>query len=597
MFFSDSFIDDLKQRLSLSKVVSTRVKLQRKGQHYLGLCPFHGEKTPSFTVQDHKGAYYCFGCQAHGDMIQFISEIDKTSFAETVTYLANLAGMPLPELSSVEQKRIESQRGLVDIVTKASEWFSKQLKLSVNRKAYEYFLKRGINDQDIDDFSLGFAPTKGLLAFLKSLGFSQGSIVEAGLAVKVESGDYIDRFRNRIIFPIKNQKSQIVGFGGRTLDDKVMPKYLNSPETPLFKKNNLLYAIDIARKNALKTDRVIVVEGYMDAIFMHKAGFNETVASLGTAFNQTHLANLWKLANEPILCFDGDDAGKKAMLKAALTALPLLEPGLSLRFCFLPAGQDPDQLVNAHGSDYIHNMLKHNVSLADFIWQSELNQGNLDTPERKALLEQKTYDLVAQIDSQVVRNYYRQYMKDKLWHEFSGSKLGFKKKVLNSNNNFISITNNLSVKEKLEYSLFAQLVTHPKLIEDNLVFEDLIQLEVSNEDLEELRSVLIKNYENKEKCLNDLLISNNLVNLVEFLCGKKSIFIDKISCIDINVAKEVWLITYKKHLLELLKVEYNQLMRKIHHESKAFEKAMELKRSIDLLVEEITKKETNLSPE
>ena len=599
MFFPDSFIDDLKQSLPLSKVVSSRIKLQRKGQHYLGLCPFHNEKTPSFTVQDSKGTYYCFGCHVHGDIIEFISKLDQLSFNDTVVYLANSAGLSLPKLNSTEQKKIEHQHILTQVTAEASKWFTRQLKLSTNHEAYDYLIKRGINKEDIQTFSLGYAPAKGLISCLKAAGFAIDSIVDAGLALKSESkNNYIERFSNRIIFPIKNLKNQIVGFGGRTLNTEVMPKYLNSPETALFKKNNLFYAADIAFKHVFKKERVIVVEGYMDAIFMHKAKLPETVAALGTAFNQTHLKNLWKMANEPILCFDGDEAGKKAMLKAALTALPLLEPGLTLKFCFLPKGQDPDEVINQQGCDYIHKLLEHNINLADFIWQSELELSNHSSPEAKALFEHKINNLVAQIQNSVVRSHYHQFMKNKLWQEFSNFKADNRKKIISIKKSpTSSLPNNLTIKERLEYSLFAQLIAYPYLIEDKLIFDDFFNLEIDHQELENLRSILVDYHENQEICLNNLLIQNNLGRLIEFLCGSESSFIDKISTIDANTAKEIWLITYKRYLLELLKNEYNQFMQRVHYESKAFEKATELKKSIDTLTKEITAKEANLSPE
>ena len=322
MFFTDSFIDELKQRLPISRVISSKVKLSRSGPMLKGLCPFHNEKTPSFTVHDHKSMYYCFGCHASGDIIKFITETEKLNFNEAVKQLAAMAGMELPKLSKKDLAFEKQRTSLIEIVAKAGEWFAKQLKLSNNYQALEYLKKRGLNEHDIKIFSLGYAPAKGLISFLEKSGFSVNLAVEAGLAIKTENNDYIERFRNRIIFPIRNQKGQIVGFGGRTLSTEIMPKYLNSPETPLFKKNNLLYAADIARNYSIKSDKVIVVEGYMDAIYMHKAGLQETVAALGTAFNAKHLQLLWGLANEPVLCFDGDSAGRRAARKALDGALP-----------------------------------------------------------------------------------------------------------------------------------------------------------------------------------------------------------------------------------------------------------------------------------
>ena len=598
MLFPDSFIDELKQRLPASKIVGKRVKLKRNGLSHKGLCPFHQEKTPSFTVQDHKAIYYCFGCHASGDIIKFVSETEKTSFSDTVIYLANLAGMALPKQDAVELKQIEHRHSLIEITTKAAHWFQTQLKLSTHHAAYEYFQTRGINDQDIQNFSLGYAPTKGLLDFFKKEGISNNLAVEAGLAIKTDSNDYIDRFRNRIIFPIKNQKNQIVGFGGRALSSEIMPKYLNSPETALFKKNNLLYAADIARKHSIQTERVIVVEGYLDAIFMHKAGFCDTVAALGTAFNQTHLQLLWGLANEPILCFDGDEAGKKAMTKAAHTALPLLGPGLTLKFAFLPKDKDPDDIIKQQGAAYMGKLLKNSLGLSDFIWQSELEQSHSDSPEGKALFEQKINDLVAQIGNQVVRNHYQQFMKNKLWQEFTSFKPlkngKAKAKKISSRREPLSILSSFSTIERLEYSLFAQLISYPELIQDKIIFDDLSRFEICNPELEILRSIFIEYHENKKNLLNDLLIENNLGRLVEFLCGENSSFINGISKIEIVTAKEIWLITYKKHLLELLKIEYNQFMQRAYNENAAFEKATELKKFMDILIKEITEKENNI---
>ena len=598
MLFPDSFIDELKQRLPVSKVISTKVPLKRYGTLLKGLCPFHKEKTPSFTVHDHKGIYYCFGCHASGDIIQFLIETEKSSFSDSIKSLAIMAGMDLPKLTKLEQKQEEKKNGLVEIVSKASEWYAKQLTLSINHTAYEYFIQRGLTEHDIKTFSLGFAPYKGLLPFLIKSGFSNELAVEAGLAIKTESKTetYIDRFRNRIIFPIRNKKNQIVGFGGRTLSNEVMPKYLNSPETPLFKKNNLLYAADIAYKQAIKNERVIVVEGYMDAIFMHKAGLHESVAALGTAFNEKHLYLLWNMANEAILCFDGDSAGKKAMLKAAHIALTLLEPGLTLRFCFLPQGKDPDEIYRQYGESHLHKLVNNSTSLADFIWQSELELSKSDTPEAKALFEHKIYNLVKQIKDQTVANHYKQFMKDKLWREFS-QRTSKKNIILVKNTKLLPLIQNLSPQDRLIHSLFAQLLANDSLVLKSTVFNDLSNLEIDYPELENLRSILTKYYDNNEKddktSLNDLIIAHNLGRLVDLLCGKESSFVNQISAINIEIATENWHLTYKKYTLELLKTEYNQFMKKAYHNNEVYTKAEELKKSIDSLAQEITKEENN----
>lgn len=519
-----------------------------------------------------------------------------------MVYLANLAGMALPKLEPVEQRKIERQHSLIDVVLKVSEWFASQLKLSSNIAAYEYLLKRGINDQDIKTFSIGYAPSKGLLEFSKKQNISIDLLLEAGLVIQSESkrNEYIERFRNRVIFPIKNQKNQIVGFGGRALDAEVMPKYLNSPETSLFKKSNLLYAAEIARAYAFKTERLIVVEGYIDTIFMHKAGFQETVAALGTAFNSIHLQNLWRLSNEPILCFDGDAAGKKAMLKAAHVALPLLAPGFSLKFCFLPKGKDPDEVINLYGAGYIKELLDNSVTLSDFLFSSELDQAKLNTPESKALFEHKIYELVEEIKNQALRSHYKQYMKNRLWQVFNPP-IPKDNKIAKANisikQSALTVPINLSSKERLEFSLFAQILTYPDILDDNLIYDYFSHLEISNLELEKMQSVLINCHENEKNKLNDLLIENNLSKMADFLSGSRSSFIDLISKIDIITAKKIWNLTYKKYLLEMLKFEYAQFMKQSHSKASAFDKAEELKKSIDLLSKEIIEKENELSPE
>ncbi|MEK6734277.1 MAG: DNA primase, partial [Pseudomonadota bacterium] len=492
-----------------------------------------------------KAMYYCFGCHASGDIIKFVSEIEKNSFADSVKYLADVAGLVLPKLDKKEQKKIEQKLDLVEVTTKAAKWFNHQLKLSSNHHAYEYLIKRGIGDDDIKVFSLGFAPEKGLLSFLQKEKISPELAVEVGLAIKSDNGSYIERFRNRVIFPIKNQKNQIVGFGGRALSSEIMPKYLNSPETILFKKNYLLYCGEIAHKAALKSERVIVVEGYMDAIFMQKIGLKETVASLGTAFNHNHLQLLWNMANDIILCFDGDAAGKKAMIKAAHTALPIIKPGLTLRFCMLPKDLDPDDAIRQLGKDYIYKSIENSINLSEFIWESELQKSKLNTPEAKASFEHKLNDLIKQIEDNIVRNYYLKFIKEKIWKEFNHFTPKTKEPpVIKARKLSNNTYHNISEMERLQFSLFAQVINHTDLLDEKEIFDDFVALEINNPELELVRSTILDYYENQEILLKDLLIRNNLGKLTEFICGDNSSFINNISLIDVEVAKEIWIITY-----------------------------------------------------
>lgn len=598
MIFPDVFIDELKRRIPISKLVSSRIKLQRRGPNLLGLCPFHNEKTPSFTVSDFKGTYYCFGCHAHGDIIQFVSEIDGISFTDTVEYLANYAGLELPKLKQEDKKKIELHNNIINVLNSANEWYFKQLKLSINHHALEYLINRSITQNEIEKFYIGYAPKKGLLNYLRTNGFSYEVMVNAGLAIKTENKEYIERFRERVIFPIFNQKNQVVGFGGRALNKESMPKYLNSPETEVFKKNRLLYALNHSYKSIHQKRRLIVVEGYIDAIFMHKEGFTETVAALGTAFNQIHLENLWHLADEPILCFDGDSAGKKAMLKAAKVALPLLKPGISLRFCFLPDGNDPDEIIKLYGSKKMEALIENSVSLSDFIWQAELENAKFTSPENRALFEHDIYSIIDEIKDPIVKAHYRKFIKDKLWNEFNQqTKFKFDgntkrnvqiKQIKYSKPNSIK---SLLLKERLEYSLFAQLVCYPFLIKNGEIMELFSELVIENDELEKMRECILTYDDQRDNSLNDLLNEKKLGNLINFLCGPESSFIDAISTIDNDTARLIWLLTHKKYFLELLKNEFKHILKKFPDDAMAIEKANELKKAIEELDKEITYKE------
>ncbi len=595
MFFPDSFIEEIKQKVQVSKVVGRRVKLKRAGNIFKGLCPFHNEKTPSFTVSDQKGLYHCFGCQENGDIISFVSKTENLSFTEAVKYLADLHGISMPVQNVIEEKKTMKVTQLVEVMKIVANWYSEQLGISVNREAYEYLVRRNINNDDIKTFGLGYAPAGGLIDFLNKKKIKLEDAEAVGLLFKSDSGRFSERFKSRIMFPIFNLKNQVVGFGGRALSSEVMPKYLNSPETILFKKNALLYAGNIARHYSIKNERMIVVEGYIDAIFMHKIGLKETVATLGTAFNSKHLELLWSMANEPILCFDGDVAGKKAMLKALHSALPILRPGLTLKFCSLPDGQDPADVIQNSGKNFIKTLLEKSLAFSDFLWQSEISQNKLNSPEDKALFEHNIYELVKQINHPVVKSYYQQFVKDKLWNEFRQVFIPKKNSRLTYHSDLkVPVLNSLSQQARLEYSLTAQLIVYSELIDDHAILEDYINIEFTNQDLDFVREIILKCHENKDFLLNHLLKENNLGKLTEFLCGKNSSFINNISNINISLAKEIWLITYKKYLLEKIKIEHNNFMLKACDDNEAFYKAEELKKNMDILIKEITEKEHNI---
>jgi DNA primase len=410
MRFPPQFLDELKARLPVSEVVGKRVKLRKAGREWKGLSPFNKEKTPSFTVNDQKGFYHDFSSGKHGSIFDFVMETEGLTFPEAVERLAAQAGMPLPRVSHEEEAREQRRRTLNDIVEMAAKFYEATLAGRVGARARGYLADRGIDPATQLTFRLGYAPAErfALKEHLGKEGVSVEDMVAAGLLV---AGDDIpvpyDRFRDRVIFPIGDLRGRVIAFGGRALEKDAQPKYLNSPETPLFHKGATLYNIAAARAAAHKGATLIAVEGYVDVIAMAQAGFDATVAPLGTALTAEQLALLWRMADEPVLCFDGDDAGRRAAFRAVDIALPLLKPGKSLRFVTLPEGHDPDDLVRTGGRAAVAELIELAAPLAQMLWIREIESGPVDTPERRAALEARLGEVMATIGDESVRRYYR----------------------------------------------------------------------------------------------------------------------------------------------------------------------------------------------
>ncbi len=432
MRFTPQFLDELRARLSVSEVVGKRVKLKKAGREWKGLSPFQQEKTPSFYVNDQKGFYHDFSSGKHGDIIDFLMETDGLPFAEAVERLASMAGLPLPAVTPDAARHEQRRRTLHDVMELAAKFFSETLASRVGAKARGYLADRAISPATQLQFRLGYAPPPperfALKEHLGKLGVSVEDMIETGLLV---AGNDIpvpyDRFRDRVMFPITDLRGRVIAFGGRALEKDVPAKYLNSPETPLFHKGDNLYNHQTARKATHDGAALIVVEGYVDVIAMVTAGFAGSVAPLGTALTENQLALLWKMADEPILCFDGDRAGQKAAYRAADLALPFLAPGKSLRFALLPEGQDPDDLARSGGRGAIEEVIAAARPLADMIWSRELEGGNFATPERRAALEARIKELSNGIRDEVVRRYYRQDLAVRLQRTFApdGGRGGF----------------------------------------------------------------------------------------------------------------------------------------------------------------------------
>lgn len=422
MRFPNSFLDEIRDRVPISAVIGARVTWDRRKTNasrgdYWACCPFHGEKTPSFHCEDKKGRYHCFGCGVSGDHFRFLTENDGLSFPEAVERVAEMAGVPMPARDPDAERREKERTTLTDVMELATRFFQDRLQQADGAKARAYLRDRGLTSVTQQTFRLGYAPDSrnALKEFLASKGATREQIEACGLVVHGQDIPVsYDRFRDRIMFPIEDSRGRVIAFGGRALSSDVPAKYLNSNDTELFHKGNVLYNFARARKAQVKAGTVIAVEGYMDVIALAQAGVENAVAPLGTALTENQLELLWRMSGEPVLCFDGDQAGLKAAWRAADLALPLIQAGRTLRFALLPEGQDPDDLVRAGGAEAFRAVLDEARPLAELLWLRETAGGVFDTPERRAQLEAKLRELAGRIRDESVRRHYQQDMRERV---------------------------------------------------------------------------------------------------------------------------------------------------------------------------------------
>ena len=426
MAFPPQFLDEIRTRVPLEGVIGKRVRLARRGRELLGLCPFHQEKTPSFTVNEDKGFFHCFGCGAHGDVIGFVMRDEGLSFPEAVERLAGDAGLALPARDPRAEAREKQRLSLFEVVEAAATWFEAELAGSRGKAAREYLEGRGVDEATRATFRLGFAPDSrsALRTKLEKDGVTKAMLLEAGLVIAPDDGrPPYDRFRGRLIFPICDRRGRVVAFGGRALGDG-QPKYLNSPETPLFAKGSLLYGQHLAAPAARKAGQVIAVEGYMDVIALHQAGISQAVAPLGTALTEQQLEGLWRLADDPVLCFDGDEAGKRAAGRAVERALPKLSAKRSLRFATLPAGEDPDTMVRDRGARAMAEIVDAAIPLSDQLWAMAVGGRALETPEARARINRQLQEQIERIPDQDLRYRYLEDFRRRLRLPWQGRKQG-----------------------------------------------------------------------------------------------------------------------------------------------------------------------------
>lgn len=411
------FLEELRTRISLTEIISEKVKLHRRGNNYVGLCPFHNEKTPSFTISESRGFYHCFGCGAHGDIVRFVMETENLPFIEAVKKLGSRVNMQLPALSKEHQEAVIRRRSLYEIMDITAEYFHKCLYMPVGSYALKYLReKRGFSDEIIKKFRLGYAPGgDGLKSLLLSRGVAVEDMDELGLVsiYRDRRTRVRDFFFERVMIPIADKSGNIIAFGGRILKDGE-PKYLNSPETPIFNKRRILYNLNQARETSFTSKRLIICEGYMDVIALDSFNFNYAVAPLGTALTQEQILEAWKVCPTPTLCFDGDSAGIKAAIRSVDRILPILRAGYSVNYVFLKEKKDPDELLHSLGPDAFEQYLSKAKPLVDILWHRCKMNHQIETPEQKALLEKETFDEVARIKDTQIRTYYGQEMRRRI---------------------------------------------------------------------------------------------------------------------------------------------------------------------------------------
>jgi DNA primase len=417
MTITPQWKDELRARITLSSVIMRTTKLTRAGREWKACCPFHDEKTPSFYVNDQKGFYHCFGCGAHGDVISWMVEQRGLSFIDACKELASEAGMEVPAPDPVAAKRAEKRAELVDVTTEAQQFFYDTLRGAEGRKVMQYLTARGLKPETLNEFGFGYAPDskQALPAALPR--FEDAMLVETGMRIRTDEGTTYDRFRDRVMLPIQDARGRVIAFGGRILESREgVAKYLNSPDTPLFDKGRTLYNLHRAAPASRQTGRVVVVEGYMDVVALAQAGIADAVAPLGTALTETQLEMLWRMVETPILCFDGDAAGQRAAIRAIARALPLLAPMRSLAIVRLPAGLDPDDLINREGAKAMEELLAAPRSLLDTLWEAERDAQPLESPEAKGGLKARLMAHVDMIADRDIQALYRRELLDR----FSG---------------------------------------------------------------------------------------------------------------------------------------------------------------------------------
>lgn len=553
-----NFYEQLRSKIRISDVVGKKVSLSRKRMEHIGLCPFHDEKSPSFTVNDVKRFYHCFGCGAHGDVIRFISDTQGLSYKDAAIKIAEDNNIEIPRLSFAEEQEYHEFDRVQQLLKLAQDFFTRQL----NEEVISYLKKRNLYKETVKEFGIGYIANSALLeSFLYEQGFNTIELVKSGLFGKKEDGKLYSVFNKRIMFPIKNIFNKVIAFGGRAMTD-VMPKYINSPETILFKKSEIMFGQNLANKFLYRDNYAILVEGYLDVIALHQAGFKQAVASLGTAVTPTHLQQLWKCCNEIIICLDGDNAGKRAADKIIKMALPEINTHKLVSFIELPSGQDPDDFLNNQGKEAFHQLLNNRITLSEKVWQNEYNGQNFDNAESKAILESVLHGYYSTIQDKNLRDNFRRYFNDMMWKNIFINK----KTKKNTSHQYLSNEAkklvNYSEIEFLEHTICTFILHFPEIIRNNI--NTLLALKLTTPQLNEFKECYIDLLQehNFEKPFTPDPKNSRFFRIFELLSTEKNLFLQtdfvKKSC----TSKAMFFNQLcKKHYLFTLKSEYADLLR------------------------------------
>ena len=587
--YKDNFINLLKDKISLTSVIEKKIKVINKGHNKLALCPFHHEKTPSFTINESKGFYHCFGCGAHGDIITFTMNIEHLSFKEAIEKLANENGIPLPktiQYTKENEEEVKKINNIYFINELTANFFYQNLYKPGGNVCLSYFYKRGVNDNFIKFFKLGFANNSynDLINFLKENNITEEMMLEAGVVAKGDNGGIYDKFRNRAMIPVYDKRGKIIAFTGRVLNKDTMPKYMNSPESLIYHKGSVLFNYFFARDYIYKNKKAILVEGNFDAITLFVNGIENVVAPMGTAATVEQFLELWKSTEEIIVCFDGDTAGRNASKRVAYLLLPYIDPLKTLKFAFLPTGLDPDDFVRKFGKDKFLEYLndKNNcLSLSEFLFKNNLLELNIEvennyiTPEQKSKLEVEFQNIIKTIKNPIVAKNFEYYFKGELFKitKFVGkkkiedyrktTKINFNSQISFSANSFDALKEELL---NIEKNIFCVLILNPKLINElyTKYNVDIFNLEFESDDSIKLINIFFeiseKNLLDDKEYLLKILEKNNFNNYIIKIRNDKILQ-------NFNNVKSLYSLILEKNIISL-NIESKELAIKNNNELK-----------------------------